>query len=107
VTPKLATLQPRIGLQSLAIGSSATQVLKAPRLRGEALQKRRARWFAEHPLCVHCEAKGKVSAATELDHILPVYQGGADDLCNLQGLCNACHAVKTRADMQGIPGGVS
>ena len=105
--PRLSTLQPRIGLQSLAIGSSATQVLKAPRLRGEALQKRRWQWFRNHPLCLHCQAKGRVSAATQLDHIVPLYQGGLDDLCNLQGLCNACHAVKTRADMLQTPGGVS
>lgn len=37
--------------------------------------------------------------ATEIDHIIPVRQGGAvwdDD--NLQALCKPCHSVKTIVD---------
>jgi 5-methylcytosine-specific restriction enzyme A len=34
----------------------------------------------------------------ELDHVLPLFKGGADDDTNRQGLCAACHAVKTAAD---------
>ena len=69
------------------------------RLRGRPLQKRNKRFLQEHPLCVMCEAKGRVSVAEEVDHIIPLYRGGADEWENLQGLCKACHAEKTARDM--------
>ena len=50
------------------------------------------------PLCVMCSARGRISAATEVDHIMPLYKGGTDDDANLQPLCHDCHANKTRAD---------
>lgn len=34
--------------------------------------------------------------AFEVDHIKPRAKGGTDDLENLQALCTACHAVRTR-----------
>jgi 5-methylcytosine-specific restriction endonuclease McrA len=32
----------------------------------------RNRWIAQHPLCAHCEAEGRVTVATEVDHIVPI-----------------------------------
>ena len=52
-----------------------------------------------NPLCVSCEAKGKTTAATEVDHIQPLHKGGTDEPDNLQGLCRDCHADKTRRDL--------
>jgi len=52
-----------------------------------------------NPLCVSCEAKGKTTAATEVDHIQPLHKGGTDEPDNLQGLCRDCHADKTRQDL--------
>jgi len=60
--------------------------------------KRRAAWLSDHPLCVGREAQGRVSAATEVDHITPLWDGGADDESNLQSLCTACHASKTAGE---------
>ena len=34
----------------------------------------------------------------ELDHILPLCQGGSDDPENLQVLCACCHAAKSKAE---------
>jgi len=69
------------------------------RTRGRALQRRRKRWFEAHPLCVACEAKDRISAATELDHIIPLSQGGSDnDPANWQGLCQPCHQAKSLAE---------
>lgn len=50
----------------------------------------------EQPWCVlEC---GRL--ATEVDHILPVEDGGqAWDRANLQPLCHECHSRKTRADV--------
>lgn len=69
------------------------------RITGTTLQKRRRRWFEANPLCVHCKAQGRVSLATDLDHITPLFKGGADDETNLQGLCKPCHDAKTAKDM--------
>ena len=61
----------------------------------------RARWRKSRPLCVSCEAKGIVRLWTQLDHIVPLFKGGADDDSNRQGLCDECHAAKTGKDMAG------
>lgn len=52
-----------------------------------------------HPLCVECERAGRITAATEVHHRVPVQQGGNRDekqrlmysLSNLMPLCHACH----------------
>jgi 5-methylcytosine-specific restriction protein A len=36
--------------------------------------------------------------SSEIDHIIPLYQGGSNDIKNLQGLCSGCHASKTPKD---------
>jgi len=69
------------------------------RIRGRALQAMRARLFKENPLCVMCAKAGRVTVATELDHIVALVNGGQNEDANLQGLCKACHDDKTRADL--------
>lgn len=49
-------------------------------------------------LCQVCLAKGKVTVATEVDHIKPKAKGGTDDIRNCQAICSPCHAAKTLAD---------
>lgn len=47
------------------------------------------------PLCRAC----KVELAVEVDHIVPVAEGGAElDRDNVQPLCADCHERKTRAE---------
>lgn len=60
--------------------------------------RRRLAWLAEHTLCVSCDAAGRVALGTEVDHITPLWQGGADDDANLQTLCTRCHAKKSAAE---------
>jgi len=50
------------------------------------------------PLCVLCNRNGVVRVAVEMDHIIPLNEGGLDHESNLQGLCHACHADKTAAE---------
>lgn len=52
-------------------------------------------------LCCECARVGRVSAASDVDHIVPKSQGGTDDLSNLQSLCPSCHRAKTQAESQG------
>lgn len=77
------------------------------RERGSAAQrgydwpwkKARDRYLMEHPLCAHCLAKGRRWPADEVDHIVPLRQGGDKyDEANLQSLCRRCHARKTLED---------
>lgn len=73
------------------------------RVRGRKLQQRRATHFRLFPLCMACEAKGRVTIATELDHIVPLFKGGSDEPENWAGLCTECHKVKTATDMGHKP----
>ncbi|MGF6877380.1 HNH endonuclease [Paraburkholderia sp. MM5477-R1] len=42
--------------------------------------------------------QGFVTAAAEVDHIVPLFRGGTDAPGNLQSLCVPCHEAKTRDD---------
>ncbi|SFB96423.1 5-methylcytosine-specific restriction enzyme A [Polaromonas sp. OV174] len=68
------------------------------RITGRRLQAMRAALFDRCPLCVACDAKGFVVAATQRDHIKPLSEGGLDDDSNVQGLCDACHEEKSQAE---------
>jgi 5-methylcytosine-specific restriction enzyme A len=54
-------------------------------------------YLGVHPFC---EAPGCFSAATEVDHIVPIRSDPARrlDPTNLQALCHSCHVAKTHAD---------
>lgn len=69
------------------------------RLRGRRAVAQRIRRLRAEPLCRHCLAKGKTTAATVPDHIVPLSRGGTDDDANIQCLCEACHQAKTAKDM--------
>lgn len=68
------------------------------RITGRRLQEMRRQLFAVHPLCVACQLQGRVTEATQRDHIVPLGEGGADDDTNVQGLCDACHDEKSLAE---------
>jgi 5-methylcytosine-specific restriction protein A len=56
-------------------------------------------WYIQaNPLCAHCLAQGITQPAQDVDHIVPISQGGDNlDPDNLQSLCRPCHNRKTRA----------
>lgn len=68
------------------------------RIRGRQLKAIRKRLFEDQPLCVECERQGRIRAATERDHIIPISQGGEDTEANTQALCHACNAAKGIAE---------
>ena len=68
----------------------------APLPKGWA--RTRARVLREEPLCRPCNEAGRVSAALEVDHIVPRTQGGSSERANLQGICRECHRAKTAAE---------
>jgi len=90
------SLRPRVdAIQARAPGLKVAQTV---RIRGRALQGIRRRHLEQEPLCVRCKAKGRVVAATQVDHRVPLWQGGLDVEANRQGLCDPCHDEKTTAE---------
>ena len=69
--------------------------------RGYGTRWRKLRTIAmrrDHWLCQPCRRAGKVTPATECDHITPKAKGGTDSLNNLQAICAPCHKEKTQAE---------
>lgn len=63
------------------------------------------RYRKQNPLCVRCLKAGRTTPAECVDHIQPVVDGQNDPLFwlpkNHQGLCWACHTVKTQTEDKG------
>ena len=47
--------------------------------------------------------KGRVTPATQVDHIKPKADGGTDEHANLQSICTDCHKIKTAQDSGYTP----
>lgn len=52
----------------------------------------RKAFIAAHPLCEVCQREGRVTAAEEVHHIVPLAQGGTHEDANLMALCKECHS---------------
>ena len=53
------------------------QNLKSSKLYTYQWRKTSKAFLKEHPLCVHCEKEGRLTPATEVDHIIP--HGGTEN----------------------------
>ena len=71
----------------------------AHRIRGRRLQRIRYWHLQREPLCRACAAQGLTTEGVEVDHVVPLSQGGADDASNRQTLCAECHRIKTERDL--------
>jgi len=69
----------------------------SPSARGYDARWRKIRMgiLSGEPLCRACEKQGRVTLATDVDHIIPLSRGGTNDPGNLQPLCHSCHSTKT------------
>ena len=54
-------------------------------------------------LCQPCKRKGRVTQATQVDHIKPKAKGGTDDEGNCQSICADCHLEKTATEDRRYP----
>lgn len=68
------------------------------RTRGRKWMAIRQAVLTSEPRCTECRKDGRISIATEVDHIVALHKGGTDELSNLRGLCVEHHLAKTRAD---------
>lgn len=76
------------------------QARRALATNSAAWRRLRASVLAVEPLCRHCRKKGKVRAASCVDHV----DGNAmnNDPDNLQPLCSHCHSRKTAREDGGF-----
>lgn len=72
----------------------------AHRVTGRRLQRLRASLFTREPLCRICMLAGRTTLATIRDHIVPLFEGGADDDANTQPICAGCNRVKSAGESQ-------
>ena len=65
-------------------------------------QKVRNIYIRNNPLCESCRKQERITAATLVDHIIPVQADYSQRLAmdNLQSLCRSCHAKKTNRDKE-------
>lgn len=65
------------------------------RLTGRPWRRLRDAVLAREPLCRTCQAQGRIREATQVDHIIPLAQGGTNAVSNLAPICADCHKFKT------------
>jgi len=74
------------------------------RTTGRSLQARRLKLWSASPICQGCGRVVTYPGGFELDHMVPLWQGGADSENNCQLLCvwrddhgdkQGCHADKS------------
>lgn len=72
----------------------------AKRGYGSRWRRYRAGYLARNPLCVHCDRRGVVSPATQVDHIRRTWPQDPNfyNALNHQALCARCHTRKTTAE---------
>ncbi|WP_040452794.1 HNH endonuclease [Hydrocarboniphaga effusa] len=96
---KLRTLPSR--LQPATTSRLKTVTTADVRISGRRLQERRKRIWQRDPNCARCGRLTIHPHGYELDHRVPLHQGGEDTDENCQVLCNGtegCHLAKTRED---------
>jgi len=97
---RITTLHPRIASAPSRIQPNAQVGPTYGQGRGGRpwRRKREAVMKRDQYLCQPCKAQGRITEATEVDHIVNVAEGGSDDDMNLQAICTECHGVKTQAE---------
>lgn len=98
--PKLAIAKP----------TRKTATTREVRMTGRRLQNRRLKVWASNPRCAACGALTAFPHGFELDHIVPLFQGGQDTEANCQVLCVerlpdgrkvGCHVDKSAEEVMG------
>ena len=63
-----------------------------------AWERIRAVKLAQDPHCEYCLERGECHPAEDVDHVVPLSEGGTHALTNLKSTCRRAHNAKTRAD---------
>lgn len=98
---KLTMLRPR-----LVTLPTAHRQAPPDRIRGGRLQAMRERVMRrDGGLCQPCRLLGLAVPAIEVDHVRPLWDGGADRETNMQAICVPCHLAKSAAEARRRSGG--
>lgn len=96
--PKIKTLKPLVS--TIAPRLTPTSATETERIRGRKGQQiRHRRLLRTNYLCEMCQAKGVIRLADEVDHIVPLSQGGKDVDENTRNLCREHHLEVTAQQM--------
>jgi 5-methylcytosine-specific restriction endonuclease McrA len=95
-------LKPRVAVSH---GNHLPAPAAGLRLRGSAgVQDRKRIKKRDGYLCQTCRRAGRVTLATQVDHIAPLHLGGSDTAINKESICDACHATKTARETRAMGG---
>jgi 5-methylcytosine-specific restriction protein A len=95
--PRLAALKATSNIKVLDTKAGATE-----RMRGRAwMRERQTALVAGSFTCVDC---GLISVTNEIDHDIPLEQGGANYQSNYRVRCIDCHKAKTAREASGRAG---
>lgn len=80
----------------------------ASRGYGHRWRQARDAFLRKHPLCAECQREGRLTPATDVDHIVPHKGDRARfwDSTNWQSLCATCHSSKTAREDGGFGRGI-
>ena len=104
---KLKMLKPKLALAQPVRKTATTSDV---RMTGRRLQSRRLKVWSSNPHCAACGALTVFPHGFELDHIVPLFQGGHDTEANCQVLCverlpdgskAGCHVAKSSDEVKG------
>ena len=100
---KLQRLAPRLGsMDTRRIKTLETTAGATPRISGRAwMKERQTALLAGLYSCVDC---GLVSQSNEIDHHIPLAQGGANHQSNYRVRCIECHKAKTAKETKALFG---
>lgn len=91
---KLKSIKPKIKKTNLNVVKSTP----IRRIEGRRRQVIRNRILERDEYT--CQKCGIVSLHLEVDHIIPLHLGGADNDENRQALCKKCHRKKTKTEIK-------
>jgi len=81
--------------------SDSSRQVKGFSKRSQAARKRKEVLLRDEYICQHCgEAYPEYNL--EADHKIPLAEGGADEVENMQTLCCTCHAKKSDSERKRL-----
>ena len=100
----MKTLKPSLKLQT------PTRLRVLEQKAGTTQRERGSSWMKKRRAALErdlygCRACGHIGMDNEIDHIVPLEQGGSNSMHNLQTLCRDCHAAKTASEQRTRHGG--
>lgn len=88
----------------MAPSRTVATVSATERIRGNSWEAIRRRILARDKglcQCQECKHLQRIRMAHEVDHVVPLDQGGSNGDANLQAINRECHALKTAAEAKG------